>query len=128
MDEELYTRESIWRTHDGRDLAFKDLEDSHILNLIEFMKNNVAKAEKALENSSNEFLLEIRTERLNKNKSMLKVINEEVDLRKLDRSKVANGKRLPFKKEGVWVEWKKGEPRPTPIPNSIDFIKPIGED
>jgi len=129
MDDDIFTRDSLWGTYDGRRIPIKDLEDTHILNLIDFVGRKVEKAEENFKDcTGNEFVLEIRADRLEREKTILKVINEEVDLRKLDRSKVANGKRLPFKKEGIWMEWKKGEPRPTPIPNSIDFIKPIGED
>jgi len=127
--DEVFTRESLWGTYDGRRIPIKELEDSHVLNLIDFVERRVEKIEKSLKDAAGqEFVLEIRAEKLNKEKNILKVINEEVDFRKLDRSKVANGKRLPFKKEGVWMEWRKGERRPTPIPNSIDFIKPIGEE
>jgi len=129
MRDEPFTRESLWGTYDGRRIPIKELEDSHILNLIDFVERKVEKAAGYLEESDgNSILFEIKQERLDKQKEILKVINEEVDLRKLDRSKVADGKRLPFKKDGVWMEWRKGEPRPTPIPNSINFIKPIGED
>ncbi len=132
MDEdtfEEFSRETVWGTYDGREIPIKDLEDTHILNLLLYLGRRISNIKKEMENiDKDNILYEIKSEKLCKNESILKVINEEIDLRGLDRNRVANGKSLPFKKDGKWMIWKEGDPRPTPIPNSIDFIKPIGED
>jgi hypothetical protein len=130
MEDEEYTRDTLWRTYDGRELPIRELEDSHILNLLNYIgrKYDLAKQYLAEADPKDDIMLEIRQERFDAQESLLNVINTEIDLRGLDRNRVADGKSLPFKKDGRWMEWKKGDPRPTPIPNSIDFIKPIGEE
>jgi len=131
-EEFRFTRESEWRTHDGRKIPIKDLDDSHVLNLLNYMERSVNKSRKQIEkldeDTNGEYpFSKIRfiQNLLDKNLVKLNVINEEIELRNLDRSKSDGGHGLPFKKNGVWVEWKKGFSRPTPIPASIDFINPI---
>ncbi len=34
----MITKDSIWHVHDGRMVAFKDLEDTHLANLIHYLK------------------------------------------------------------------------------------------
>jgi len=128
--EYTYTRNSTWETYDGRKSPIKDLEDTHILNLVNFMSRRVKKAEESVKEEidkidSIDLIINMRKKRLSKNQQVLKVILEEVELRNLDLTKIASGKSLPFKKDGRWWQWKEGDPRPTPIPNSIDFIKPL---
>jgi len=126
-DDEKFTRETKWRTYDGREIPIKDLKDTHVLNLLNYTWRNVEKYKKHLEegDKTNEFIIEIRQERYYKSLEMYNLINAEIELRRLDRSKVAGGKNLPFKKDGQWLIWKEGDRLPTPIPNSIDFIKPL---
>ena len=128
---ELFTRESKWSSYDGTEVPIKDLEDTHILNLIEFTYNNIIKAQESVANyvcdgsDYSASKLELRVERLEFKKQVHEVINAEVELRGLDLSRVSDGKRLPFLKNGEWMVWKKGERSPTAIPKSIDFIKPV---
>ena len=35
----MITKDSIWKTHDGIKIVFKDLEDTHLANLIDWIKN-----------------------------------------------------------------------------------------
>lgn len=129
--EETYSRETLWGTYDDRELPIKDLEDSHILNLLTYLGKRVLLLESglsSLDRTKEETLYNIKSNRLRINKRLLEVINEEIDLRGLDRDLVSGGKPLPFKKDGRWMIWKDGDRAPTPIPNSIDFIKPINED
>lgn len=123
-----YSRETIWGSHDGRELPIKELEDSHILNLLTYIgkrKSRIEDSIKEIDPVININLYEYKISALNRNKSLLKVINEEIDLRGLDIKLVEGGKPLPYKIGGRWYIWKDGDPRPTLIPNSIDFIKPL---
>jgi len=131
-DEFVFTRETEWGTYDGRKIPIKDLEDSHILNLLGYIGRRVNNYRKQLEelqeDLSSEYsvrMVELKQSRIDKNLVILNVINEEIEIRNLDRSKAAGEHSLPFKKDGVWMEWKKDCPRPTPIPASIDFMSPI---
>lgn len=127
-----FTRETKWGTYDGRRIPIKDLEDSHILNLLGYVGRRVTNYRKQLEelseDLSSEFnvrMAELKQKHIDKNLIILNVINEEIEIRNLDRSKAEGEDSLPFKKNGVWMEWKKDCPRPTPIPASIDFMSPI---
>ena len=121
------TRDTLWGTHDGRRVAFKDMEDTHLLNMLGFLGRRIEK----IKNDIKDFpemdpdTLSFLCCKLTLNEDMLKVVDGEVDSRKLDRSLVADGKSLPFKKGDDWYIWKKGDSKPTKIPNSIDFIKPL---
>ena len=125
-----YGRDTLWRTYDGRELPIRELEDTHILNLLNYIGRRVDKSKKALDelDSSEVLGYGYREHRLLGNKAMLNVIKQEIAIRDLDVSRVAGGKNLPFKKDGNWMIWKEGDRLPTQIPNSIDFIKPIGEE
>jgi len=133
-----YSRETIWRTYDDRQLPIKDLEDNHILNLINQINQRINSLKKYLKElresvNSDEYSLvaikfEMNLEKYNLNLELLDVIHEEVKIRNLDISKVKNSKNLPFKnRDGEWMLWKEEVKRPTLIPNSIDFIKPLGD-
>jgi len=134
--EEEYSRETIWKSYDGSEKPIKDLEDSHILNLIDYtarrLEKEVAYLESLDPNDEDELDLyeirkEQRQERVDRAKAIHQIIQEEAEMRNLDRSLVANGKRLPFKKDGKWMIWKEGDRLPTEVPQSIDFIKPLPE-
>lgn len=131
-DEFEFTRETKWRTYDGSEIPVKDLEDSHILNLLGYIGRSVTNYHKQIEdlsddlsNEYNAWMLDLKQSHLDKNLTILNVINEEIELRDLDRSKADGEHSLPFKKDGVWMEWKKGSPLPTQVPSSIDFISPV---
>jgi hypothetical protein len=132
----LFTREDTWRTYDGTVKPIKDLEDSHILNLIAYTAYKLEGYVSYLEELDPEndpedmygIQYEMRQRRVSKYTAIHQVIQEEVDLRNLDRSLVSEGKRLPFKKDGKWMIWKKGDKAPTEVPQSIDFIKPLGDE
>ena len=130
LDEEkdFFTRESEWEQYDGNQTPIKNLNDAHILNLLGYLSRKIKKLKDTLkdyQNNNISNLAFLNKKGLEKNLIILKVINEEIDIRKLDRSKADGEKSLPFKKNGVWMEWLKNSPRPTPVPLSIAFINPI---
>ena len=122
------TRNTLWQTYDGRIIPIKNLEDSHILNLLNYLTNKIKGLKKDIKNSNNKYIKNIFQTASDKSQAVLKVIDKEIDRRKLDRSLVAGDKTLPFQdKNGNWMEWKTGSPLPTKIPQSIDFINPLKE-
>jgi len=131
-EEFIFTRDSKWGIYDGRKIPIKDLEDSHILNLLGYLgrrvnnyREQVEELRKDLSLEYSVLLADLKQRHVEKNLVILNVINEEIEIRNLDRSKADGEHSLPFKKDGVWMEWKKDFPRPTPIPSSIDFMSPI---
>ena len=131
----IFNRESEWGTYDGRKVKIKDMEDSHVLNLLSYIGRRVSSIQDQMNtylkdgvtggNEYESMMYAVKQDCLDKNLKILNVINEEIDIRDLDRSKVEGEKSLPFKKDGIWMEWKKDAPRPTPVPSSIDFISPL---
>jgi len=135
-----YSRDTKWGTFDGRKIPFRDLEDNHILNLYNFIGRRIKKAEEDIKNMDSgdnkiykeeyykELIRPLKVDKLKINEILFQLVLQEIEIRDLDTDLVKNEKSLPFRKDGKWWEWKIGARMPTPIPNSIVFMKGLDEE
>jgi len=131
---EEMTRESFWISHVGEKKKIKDLEDTHIVNLLFFTKNNLKKLKKTLkelEDSDDhtyynillKHQLIITEEKISCFKNIQKVIKEEIKIRKIE----GMVKKGPYEyvAKGKRYKWNYDENKPKQIHNSEHFIKNI---
>jgi len=138
MDEKIYevqgnfiSRDMFWKSYDGRKNKIRDLEDTHILNLHNFIGRKVEESFNYWKNSDEDLDEERKIYRegvYEKYKAIFNIILQEIEIRNLDIEKVANGQSLPFKKDGIWMHWPKGSSNPVPLPNSYKFIMDMKDD
>ena len=82
----MITKDTVWTTRDGRKIKLKDLEDTHLSNLIDFLNNSYSS---------------------NKNNIMLIVLNEIVAERGLQKE-FLNRSQIPYKNQNnKWEIWDK---------------------
>jgi len=124
---EKTTRESYWGSYDGRKTKIKDLDDTHILNLVGFLTKRVKKYKedtKRLKEENNPFYKYVKDATKQQN-DVLKVIKEEVKLRGLKITKEAREGAIPFKNNNKLMKWDYERNRPYEVPKSVRFVKKV---
>jgi hypothetical protein len=110
-EEQHYTRESTWGRNDGKEIAIKDLEDRHLVNIVHFLTHSE------------------RHKRWLKRAEYLRVLKEEIKLRKLSKEFVAQAP-YPFRDEedGKLKTWSFEKNCIVEVPLSIELILDCDKD
>jgi len=124
------TRESKWESYDGERKPLKDLDDTHLLNLMGFLEHRIKGRNKSLDDLSEDTYLytrlkEIRLEGLSSDTAFLKVVLELIEQRGLVITDSAKNARIPIKdkKTGKWIILDRETTERIEIPKSIIFVQ-----
>jgi hypothetical protein len=88
------TRESFWHSHLGKKAKIKDLDDTHIANLVDYARKN--------QNYWND------------GAHLVKVLETEASLRNLS-DKMVGRTQIPYQHNGIWYVWNFEMNRPEAI-------------
>ena len=131
MDAKEISRDTKWGSYDGRVKRIKDLEDTHVLNLVGYTRKRIKKLEVIIQEKMDNELFESANylkETLEIQKKLEEVFREEVKLRKLEITPAAEEGIIPFRdKDGNLMRWSYENNSPYKIPNSVRFIKKVSD-
>lgn len=124
----MHNRNMLWRATTG-DIRIKDLEDTHLVNIVHLLINSripSLKKKRKESKKSNPDLAEYLDELLSEQKRILKNFKKEMKYRDLPESMLDNAP-YPFKdKDGLIKKWDYEAREPVIVSNAKRFI--TGED